>query len=487
MDDELEVRILTPDFDEDLGVVGKFVRADMTLRRRDASELELTVDYDSEVLDLLRVENCGILVRLRGRVEFLGHVDEERGTPEGAMFTVVEETEEFDNTLAYPIPIPIGAGYGENGWYSTGAVEPTALEDSAQAFPVNHESAGHYPWAFYGWDAFGESPSTVGQFLAPMMALNFARKGYARLPILSGGSNPLLADLGNAGAPYQIVTNPGWALGGAPPIGLPPWVSTFAGVLVRFQTLREVMLPFMDWADEFSERSFNMVVAERAGGGFYLGIDPGAERFPITLSEAGGTVIDYEWMRARHSGSRFVLGGPGDMHERLFVEHRVPARESTGHVVEVFKDSTSAGLRYRGEDSPPEAQGEFAGWPRRYFRETYPLTREKNAARGYFRQSAAKSAAESAPEYNLEVVLQENDEVRFGGPDGLRLGQQVELDLRAGVPIVGRIETVVVEYTADNGLEITPAVGDGVIDSDQLLARAVRALARQRRQESSDR
>lgn len=486
--EDFEIRMCSPDFQTDWGVVGDPITATLVKVRTGPAIFDLTVSNDSPAAQYLRRSMCGIQVKFRGKVEFLGHVyDREGGILKSSTMTVwaAEETEVFDWTLAAPVPWTVAAGSGDvAAWYSSGQIEPTALDDSAQAFPSNHESAGHYAWA-YPFVSMAGFPSKVGEFLAPMLQANLARVGYDRGTVRSGGSAATsLANTGD-GAPYTIVSDTNWASGVT--LTPPPWVSGFDGMLPRFQTLREVVTPFMEWADENTERSFNLFVDGGIGQPITVGIRQAPAKYKTVLSEKAGTVVDGRWRSTDHTGSRVVLGGPGDVHERLFVERRYASRETTGRVVERFRDSSSAKLRYAGLDVPPVGDGAYAAYPRRYFLESRPTTREKAAVRASFAQTGGKELADSAAKYALSAVLQESGSVSYGGTAGYQLGQIVPIDVGADVPQTGRIEKVTISLTKANGLTVVPEIGSTLRGNSSKIASAVRAIANRSRRDASDR
>lgn len=484
--EDLQVRLCSPDFQSDWGVVGNPIYVTLTRLRTSPGLLEIQIPGDSPTREYLLREMCGLEVRLRGRVEFLGHVYQRRGSITGDGPVTVyarEETEIFDHTLAVPVPWVVPAADGELSWASNGTIEPAALHDSAQAFPRDHESAGHYAWS-YPFVSMPGYPAQVGEFLAPMLRANLSRAGYTRGTVRSGGyAASSLVNTG-AGAPYTIVSNASWASGVT--LTPPPWIAGFDGILPRFQTLREVVEPFMKWADEHTERSFNLFVDGEIGQPISVGIRQAPITYPTVLSERAGTVLDGDWSMTDHVGSRIILGGPGEMHKRLFVERRNAAREKAGRVVERFREATAAKLRYSGADEPPAADGTYAKWPRRFFLEARPTAREKAAVRSYFAQAGGKELSDTAATHTLSAALQESEGVFYGGMTGYQLGQKVLVDVGADLPQSGRIEKVTISLAQGSGLTVTPEIGEGIAGSDAQIARAVRAIATKTRRDASD-
>lgn len=490
-DDSLDVRLCSPDFQEDWGVVGDPTTVVLAKSRSAAATLELTVEAGSPAYQILMREDCGVRVAFRGRCEFIGHVYLRRGgvAPDAPLtLWARDEAEIFDNTLAWVIPRPltIAAGVGVGSWYSSGSIEPEAFADSAQAFPRLFLDGGHYKWqipwvnwtlATPSWKFF--PPRMVGHFIGSLLDANPTRIGYTRGSLWSEDSEFHLLNSG-AGAPFYVVDEDAAATWN--PLDDAPWRASFLGMAPRFQTLREVVQVFQTWADANDERSFSLYSSGEIGAGPHevrVGYRQNPEPYSVPLSVSAGTIVDGDWAVAAHEGSRIILGGPGEQEWRLFQERSLPERERTGRVIEVFKDATGANLT--GSINNPNYEP-----PREYLVDNNVSDYYKSRARAYFDQQGRKALAEAAPSTTVQVELQETQDIYYGGESGYQLGQKVTLDL-GWSKVTNRVDRVTISLTRDKGLTVIPQVGDLVIDADEIYAQAIRAIANRQRRENAER
>lgn len=500
-DDTLEIRLASPDYQEDWGVVGDPVYVTLDRYRRQAGVLELCIDADSPVRELLMRESCAVQVKFRGQVEFLGHVYHRAGKgvarDSPLVFYARDETETFDHTLAWVMPRPLSFPGSFGGLYSSGKIEAEQLTDSAQAFPDPWLDPGHYMWTMpyhasgnpgSWWDG-GSSPTarpqTVGAFLAPLLFQNLERVGYTRGSLFFGSaqvSSNFFTYLTAAGQVSHKVISDSDRSAWVDPLKPVPWVSSFTGIAPRFQTLREVVSAFQAWADEHTETSFNVFSQGEIGVGAFgirIGLREGQAEYPVPLSVDAGTVINGEWSIGEHTGSRVILGGPGEQEARLFQERRISEREASGRVIEIFKDATGAKLMAVNKEG-------FEGFPREYFVTATVADGYKTQARGYFNQQGERYLAEAAPETTVSFELQESGEIYYGGESGYQLGQLLTIDL-GWMQFVKRLERVSISLTRTDGIKVIPFVGSDVATSDEAAARAMRALADNQRRNNSER
>lgn len=505
LNDTLEIRLTSPDYLQDWGVVGNPLSVMLDLQRNAPSVLELTLAPDDPQLQYLLEKGCGVQVKFRGRVEFVGSVYSRRGgaLPDAPVTIWAEdETAVLDHALAWPNP---GFAFKnpEFSQYTSGKLTPESPQDTAQSFPEPFVRTGHYDWALpflspagpymsaggYAWDwnpVYGTGPQTVGMFVGPIVAVNLARLGYSRTQLSVKRANGARYDMNN---PYDC----GWGCSKMIIVGehqggydwelnkMPPWVDSFPGSEVRFSTLREAVLTFQAWADANDERSFSFEATADvsvAGAPRYLTFAEGPEAYPVELSVASGTVVDGEWSIGDHSASRLILGGPGDMGKRLLQQRNRLDREREGRVIETFKDATGVTLMR-------SASAEYEEWPSHYFQSDAQQT-YKNRATGYFTQSANKLFLETGPETGLSVDLQESESVYYGGDLGYRMGQRVTVDL-GWRKFTDRINRVQIELSESNGLTVTPQVGSIEVNDDESRARALKALATRQRQQVAER
>lgn len=483
LNDTLEIRLCSPDFQEDWGVVGDPQSVTLDLTRKTASVLEMHVLASDPTWQLLLRENCGVQVRFRGRTEFLGHVYRRGGgvAPDAPMTVWArDETEEFDNTLAWVVPDRTQFAGSFGGIYSSGNIEPTEMLDQAQSFPDPWIDPGHYNWGWPYWN-LPFSPYVVGNFIGPLISRNLKRKGYTRARLVSASdtSQQDMASLtGNgAGAPYEITKSANWLA----TQWTPPWVDSFSGTTARFSTLREAVAPFMWWADLNTDESFSLFVDGQIGSDVVLGYKKNPPEYSIPLSVQSGTVVDGDWTISEHSASRVVLGGPGDLRERMFSEYRVPAREEFGRVIEAFKDATGAQL---STDDTGESQ--YKGYPRSYFVDATVNDIYKQRVRNYMERAANGVFVEAGPQSGVSVELQETGEIYYGGESGYQLGQFVQIDL-GWAQFRERVNKVTITLTRTDGLKVVPQVGEREDNADEAVAASLAALRARQRLNNSER
>ena len=250
---------------------------------------------------------------------------------------------------------------------------------------------------------------------------------------------------GKTAVAYDVRTGPaetvlkGYLQAAITRLGLPVTVapdlgrgSTIGPVQMRFTSLAEQLVPLVDAAGVGVSVTFN---------GTGLVVDCYTPRqYPLTLTPESGIVTAASWSLAAPAVTRFVAGGQGDLTARVFATYVDTAVEASwGLVREGFVDATdvttTAALVQRAKDSTIE--------------------------------NAAKSG--------LSLTLAETDTFHYG-PD-LRVGDKVTTALVPGGPqITDVLREATISWTRDNGLTVTPVVGERSDDPDRRLIDAVRSL-----------
>lgn len=163
--------------------------------------------------------------------------------------------------------------------------------------------------------------------------------------------------------------------------------------------------------------------------------------YPRPLTELSGVVQSWSYSGSAFTVSRLVAGDQGEATARSFTASVDAAREAAwGDVVEAFVDARDA-------DAPAEV-----------------------AAR------RAEALADGAPRSGFAIELAETDAFRYGRT--VKVGDRVTLQ------VGGQTETEVLReaqlsWTRDEGLLVTPVVGERTDDPDVTLARFISRLARQ--------
>lgn len=164
--------------------------------------------------------------------------------------------------------------------------------------------------------------------------------------------------------------------------------------------------------------------------------------YPIQLSEDGGTVTMFSWTKANPTKTRVVAGGQGDGVARAWVYVTDPALESQyNDIIEEFRDARDA---------------------------------ETNAI---LTNRANESLTAGKPLAGLSLTLSESKTFRYGGADGVHVGDQVSIDVGSFV-ITDVLREARFNWDWQTGLTVTPSVGEKVQSPEDQVASAVRQLAR---------
>ena len=91
---------------------------------------------------------------------------------------------------------------------------------------------------------------------------------------------------------------------------------------------------------------------------------------------------------------------------------------------------------------------------------------------------ATTALAEFAPKAGLSLKLSETNAFRYDptGVSGIRVGDIVRVEVGPGVIVEDVLREVALEWTTDNGLVVTPMIGDKQDDPNTTLARNVARL-----------
>lgn len=242
----------------------------------------------------------------------------------------------------------------------------------------------------------------------------------------------------------------------------------------RLQTVREVIAPMLEWGKLrlrmgrfwLSEEPDGSVI-ERVGNGVTAQIVPVGE-WRSELSVKGGTVVAGSYTIEGSTATSVLVGGPGDLEQRLFYRMTNKALENEERWRnEVFVDAT--GIKLEWNASVPEANRQ----PRYFFNAGWGANQA--AVRQQFRNVAEKTLAEGAPKSGISATLSESKGFHFGGRDGVQLGDVVRLDIQ-GIPFVNRLTECTLSWTPDS-FDVKPAVGERKDDTNRQLAKGLRSLA----------
>jgi len=262
------------------------------------------------------------------------------------------------------------------------------------------------------------------------------------------------SDLAHQSSEYDVVSGPAETvvktlLGAAiDRLGLPVTVASDSGrgstitVNARMDRAADVLFPLVDQAGIG-------VTVRQSGPGLVLDCyEPAA--WPITLSEAGGTITQGSWSLRPPTVTRVVLGADGEGTARVFRALANTLLEETwGFVAEAFVDARDL----THTDATFEAQA----------------TARMQAA-----------LAEGAMVAGLSLSLAETATFQYG-PGGVHVGDTVSAELEGGQTVTDVLRTATLSWSADGGVSVTPTIGDHTDDPTVSLVRAVARAQRANR------
>lgn len=169
--------------------------------------------------------------------------------------------------------------------------------------------------------------------------------------------------------------------------------------------------------------------------------------YPRTLSEESGTLAEQGWSQTPPEVTRVVLGFEGDGTAR---QYRGPyinaaAESAWGDVIEEFVDARD-------------------------------LKTTESGFTALAAERANQRLAEGAAKAGLSVTLNESETFRYGGAVGVHVGDQLTVDVAEGVTITDVLREANLSL-GQNGLQVTPTVGERQDDPTAATMRAVSALA----------
>lgn len=262
---------------------------------------------------------------------------------------------------------------------------------------------------------------------------------------------------GQSAAEYHTVTGPAETVvktlvgAGAARLGLPVTIAPDLGrgstitASARMSTPADLLLPLVDQA------GIGVSVVQD-GSGFVVDCYEPVD-WPHVLSEAKGSLTEQSWSRQPPEVTRVVVGADGDGVARTYRHYVDSTRESEwGDVIETFVDA-------------------------RDIKSTDPDFEALMAARG------AAALAAGAMKTGLALKLGETRVFRYGG-QGVHVGDRLTIDLSGGVTVTEVLREATLSWAPD-GLDVTPVIGEIRDDPTATLGRAISALARQQRTQTS--
>lgn len=187
------------------------------------------------------------------------------------------------------------------------------------------------------------------------------------------------------------------------------------------------------------------VSVKQSGSGLLLDVYT-PRVFPHTLTERSGTVIDWSWSHAEATLTSAIIGGPNENTSREFRRVRNSALEGDlGYSIEGFVDARSA---------ENNTQVDAAG---------------------------TQALADAGPKNGFKVTLSQSKNFRYGGTNGVRVGDQVTVDI-GGQTMTDILREASFTYNRDNGLTVVPVIGERTDDPSSQLASFLSNMVRRVRE-----
>lgn len=218
--------------------------------------------------------------------------------------------------------------------------------------------------------------------------------------------------------------------------------ATLTGIQSRMQPLADVLLPLIDQAGIG-------VTVKQVGAGLVLDVYT-PRTFPLTLSEEAGSLEEVEWDIAPPSLTRVVVGGPGDGVDREFITRINAAAETLyGDVIEGMVDARDIKV----DDANKTA---------------------------LMRQRGDVELAAAGAKTGLRVKLIGSETFRYGGVDGVRVGDVLPIEIAPGVVISETLREATLSFNLAGPDEKLTA-GERSDDPDRALYRTISNLSRDQR------
>ena len=213
----------------------------------------------------------------------------------------------------------------------------------------------------------------------------------------------------------------GWVIPASTGLG-----STGRRVEFRFHPLVDKLAPLVQ-ADQLTWSIVDKTVDVKLG-----------KLFPRILTRDTGVIESMEWAETAPTATRVVVGGEGEGTARVLQQFVDSAREADWFTAEVFKDSRMAqGV----SDLSPDGQ---------------------------------ESLDEGAGRVSLKAQLNETSWFRFGK---YLPGDRVRVQ-EGPVDVTEVIRLVVIDESPDQGVVVSPSIGDLDDDADSVQGRAIAGLGR---------
>jgi len=245
---------------------------------------------------------------------------------------------------------------------------------------------------------------------------------------------------------------------------------------VRFSTLAEAVTPVL--------RAGGLTLKIWQGlGDDFLSLDVAVVTVrPQAMTAESGVLKGGTWTTTPPQVTRAILGGPGDIAARAFWPLVDTSLESDwGVVLERFKDATGAGLEWASGTSDALKVAKY------YLLSPNVTAAEKADYVAYMSEIAENMLTDGRPTSGLAIDLSETKRFRFGGADGVQLGDLLTVKAQGRTFADNRVTEATLTLGKDGAFTATPFVGERTNDTTQRLTQAIAAVARSQRRNITSR
>lgn len=388
------------------------------------------LDADNPHTEALQAEGARVTVQYRGKHLLSGPVRSRRGSilPGGTVtYQVSDDRRIIRNTLA---------------WVNPGhTLEAQSLSDPGQAWQpagtVNKPGKTSGQFGYYLWPEESVIPTTEAAIKHILKVNLVTRLGW---PVVI---EPDLGRGGNIAAAGELPT-------------------------VRFELLEEIVEPMLDYG------GLGLKVWQPLGAkAIHIDVFEPSE-WPQNLTPESGIVRFGEYAVSAPDATRTIIGGPGEGLARVFAGSLTPGVRTQreidyNDIIEVFRDGTGYEMEFP-EGTPDDEK--VAKYYEYKVSDKLDLLYDQHMHR-----VELAGLLEGAPKSGLSVTLAETDTFHFGGADGIQIGDKVTIK-SGGVDFTDRLTQAEISFTRDEGLKVTPVVGEKADDPDDQLADAISRLSR---------
>lgn len=353
-------------------------------------------------------------------------------------YTAEDDVRIVQNTLGWVRPVASGSSQGQ--------VQAQSLSDDGQAVSTVAHTAGTD--AGYGAYVFDSTTTAAESAIKELVFRNLVQRIGRPVSVLNDQARG-----GNA-----------FAAGKLP--------------VVRMVPLLDVLQDLLEWS------GLTLLVRQSttAGVGFTLDVRP-SRVFGPKLTLDSGIITDGIGQVAKPTATRAVVGGPGDDTARAWYSVVDAAAEAQhGDVIEVLKDASGVSPKW---DSSITAAYQVA----KYFHlQPANGTAAINAFLAALAAAGQEALTDGAARSGLSMTLAEAGVFRYGGANGIRLGDTLQVQASAGQPasgttpamapvlLTGKVSGATITLDESGGVKAVPQVGERTDDPDAQLAQAIAGL-----------